>query len=222
MSRTRVTEALSLVAAACVALALVTGCGSTRATRTAALDSFTSPSTTSAAAGQVVNGVDQATLQKCIAADNGDCTKSVPGLAECMAKRLVCNLAASSESTVVPQGPAGPVDEARAIEVARSLANGPTAAQDRDGAPVGYLLTTYAYVQGSLHESVPSKVNLSNKVWAVTVHGAMYTDGSPATKPSLKNVYTAYIDQQTGIVSDLCVGCDSIPVSSVPPTSVPG
>lgn len=53
--------------------------------------------------------------------------------------------------------------------------------------------------------------NPDRKIWVVTVHGNTLTMGDPEHKPRLVHVYTVVVDAESGIVTDSCVGCATLP-----------
>jgi hypothetical protein len=53
-------------------------------------------------------------------------------------------------------------------------------------------------------------IHPERKVWVVTVHGDIETRGSLRSKPTVVHVYSLVIDAETGIVTDMCYGCEAV------------
>src|SRR5205823_111900 len=68
------------------------------------------PGRPSRRATAVVNGVNQAELHACLAQRTTDCAKTVSGLADCLAKRLICN----PEALKTPNDPLSHPNDPRA------------------------------------------------------------------------------------------------------------
>jgi hypothetical protein len=197
----------------------------------------------------VVNGVDQAALAKCISHwPPVDCETVVPGLAACMAQRLVCNQAAAAERTAT-FGPArpttdfgAPMTRAEAISAAvpspatkpeewctgagwKGLTNTNGNAFTNQADCVSSVVSggqryivaremRYSEFLALLDEQPDPDISLARIVWVVTVHSPIWTDGSPMSRPELKQTYTVAYDAASRQEIEACIGCAGLTAGS--------
>jgi len=157
--------------------------------------------------------VDQQALHTCSAQARGNCEQVVPGLAQCMATHAVRNQAALADRQQ-NFGPLWPTTSAteRMLEaeaIARALEVSPNATPQSP--VIARSMTLAAFAQLS-HGSVLEfgNVDLGRIVWVVTVHAALWTDGSPFASPRRMSAYTIVFDAAswTGILT--CIGCATL------------
>jgi hypothetical protein len=171
---------------------------------------FVFSGSSSAGSGPVVNGVDQTALQNCIAAGNGNCANTVPGLSACMASHLVCNQAAnekaeSARSSAIAAAGA-PMTESAAIADAVRGAKGGSASPS---AAVAQQMTMKDFEAAA--SVSPMGVAPTDLVWVVTVHADAVTDGGPAAAPTTVHQYTVVYDAASHEELMTCLG-DRCPV----------
>ena len=157
----------------------------------------------------VVNGVDQARLHKCLAQPGVDCTKTVPGLAECMAKRLVCNPDAMKTPYDPLSRPDDPqahlLSEQEAIALVRKFGANP---KDDPATHPAYAVRMKLGQWNALTPSPESPTfDSSRVVWVVTVHAPRRTDPEPGGGEVLKPLYSSLVDAQIGTEISGCFGC---------------
>ena len=80
-----------------------------------------------------------------------------------------------------------------------------------DGAPATAVVYSALLTRQQFEQLTPDGhnpgVHPDRKVWVVTVHAPMWTDGSPSMPPLLKPVYSVALDAETGQWTDACIGC---------------
>ena len=154
----------------------------------------------------VFNGVSQSALQKCMAANTGNCADSVPGLAKCMEARLHCNASVpdlSFKNSPAGQGAGNAVafTQVDAVELALSGAKNPADPANR--VAVKQLTIAELKDKGQLvNLDIPGNL----QTWVVTVHGKTSTFGSPAQPAQEGSMYTTIINAVTGAPIDNCIG----------------
>jgi hypothetical protein len=193
------------IAAAGVATAVVAGATDVPANVRAAQNPLNERETRA-----LVAAVDHAGLQRCIAANEGNCEDKVPGLRACLMARLQCNPPADDPKPEEGQAAASPaLDEASVISRARQLAIGDAQAQQRNPAkPAKMTYANYLALRGEGGTS--PTVPLSREIWVVTVHGPIETDAPAGAVEEVKSVYTVAFDPATNAGIEVCMGCDVV------------
>lgn len=157
--------------------------------------------------------VDQAALQACIAQRTVNCEQTVPGLAQCMAQRAICNEAAYAEQRA-QFGPLQPIRPGTGLmtreeAVNRSLLVSPAATAS---SPVFAEFMTLGDVakRMNLNPAEFGPIDLNRMMWLVTVDAPVMTMGSPHRQASLVPAYTVVYDaaSHTGILT--CYGCATL------------
>ena len=139
-----------------------------------------------------------------------NCESQVPGLAECMSQRLVCNQAAEA-ARKAPYGPLStpsgqPMTQSEATSRALMLSD-----LSKVTAIFVHEMSLNSFVtQFGRQPAEFGAVNLDRMVWIVTVHAPIYTDAAPFHPAYLKDVYTVIFDagSKTGI--EVCIGCATL------------
>jgi hypothetical protein len=169
----------------------------------------------------VLNGVNQAQLQHCIATTHGNCAVTVPGLSQCMAKKLRCDASSNvGQATPAPRAtqPAGQPSSGTVISQSKAVADAllyganmgghataatKMAAKEMDIQAANRLLGQQA--DPSLPNDYP--------VWVVSVVevvGNLYQlPGGPA-KTNTQPCYTVLLNGYTGQVMEVGMGADSL------------
>jgi len=167
----------------------------------------------------VLNGVNQAQLQHCMATTHGNCAVTVPGLSQCMAKKLRCDASSNvGQATPVPKAsqPADQPSSGTVISQSKAVADAfaygvnlgghataatKTAAKEMDIQAANHLLGQQA--DPSLPNDYP--------VWMVSVVetvGEIYQMwGSPQNN---RPYYTVVLNGYTGQVIESGIGADSL------------
>jgi hypothetical protein len=190
----------------------------------------------------IANGVDQAALAKCISQSPPvNCETVVPGLAECMAQELVCNQAADVQSKSTTDF-GTPMTRAEAISAAGPFStahldewckgDGWKVLADTNGSAFKNQADCISSVINSgrhyvvarqmqyreylaLVDELPSPfISLARIVWVVTVHSPVWTDGSPMSRPRLKQAYTVVYAAASRQVIEMCIGCATLSAES--------
>jgi hypothetical protein len=187
----------------------------------------------------IVNGVDQAALAKCISQRPPvNCESVVPGLAACMAEELVCNQSANETKPTTDSGT--PMTRAEAISAAVPFwmkdpgqlclgdgwkgltdTNGDAFAGEADcvssvangGGPhyVAAVQMQYGAYLALVAELPDPNISLARIVWVVTVEAPIWTDGSPMSRPRLLHAYTVVYDAALKHGIEMCIGCATLP-----------
>ena len=80
-----------------------------------------------------------------------------------------------------------------------------------DGAPATAVVYSALLTRQQFEQLTPDGhnpgIHPDRKVWVVTVHAPMWTDGSPSMAPVLMPVYSVGLDAETGQWTDGCIGC---------------
>jgi len=136
-----------------------------------------------------------------------------PQIHTCIAAREVCNPAA--EATFVASNPLAQPPSANPAYISRQAAEMRARAASRTALTAAAPAAVVAYsalMSRSAFESIypgskNATINPERKVWVITVHAPMATDGSPGQAPQIKDVYSFAIDAETGHWTDGCIGC---------------
>ena len=169
----------------------------------------------------VLNGVNQAQLQHCMATTHGNCAVTVPGLSQCMAKGLRCDASTNvGQATPAPKvtQPADQPSSGTVISQSKAVADAllyganmgghataatKMAAKEMDIQAANRLLGQQA--DPSLRNDYP--------VWVVSVVevvGNLYQlPGGPA-KTNTQPCYTVLLNGYTGQVMEVGMGADSL------------
>ncbi len=139
---------------------------------------------------------------------------TAPQMRACLAAhQRVCNPSAEATrvaNTQEAQPPsANPAYLSRTIAEARARAAAltPSSAAAPATVVVYSALMTRPDFDALTHESDNAAMNAQRKIWVVTVHAPMATDGSPSRAAEIKDVYSIALDAETGHWTDECIGC---------------
>jgi hypothetical protein len=151
------------------------------------------------------NGVSQSALQACIAAGEGNCEASVPGLQACMAAQQQCNRDAAQGLAAArakdADTAAGPLSQAEVESMALALSTDPSNASVESA-----VNETYAQLMAGGQGDIAPYEASTAMLWVVNVHGPMLTDGSPSSPPRQVDEYGAVYDQATHSPLETCIG----------------
>lgn len=174
----------------------------------------------------VVNGVDQQSLQACIAANTGNCETKVPGLQACMVAKLVCNAAAAPvpQETLSPLPVSAscsafdqntiPVADASKARMTFTEADAlATPYTSSPGPAVSTMVIPASVWAGLCGPHGEQSATASGDVWIATVNapltalGNIFSGPLPSIQPS--GPYSAIIDDQSGSVLVVCTASTS-------------
>lgn len=166
------------------------------------------------AAASTSTMVDQSALRSCLAASRANCESAVPGLSRCMESHSVCNEDAQRErvQNFTPlQPPSTSSTSAMTMEeaIARAKLYSPEASASSPTIAKETTLRGLAQMRGTSGSEFGG-VNLDRKVWVVTVHAPLATDGRPGHPPVVKVAYTVVFDEGSRAGLELCIGCATL------------
>ncbi|MFB6393547.1 RICIN domain-containing protein [Polymorphospora lycopeni] len=146
------------------------------------------------------NGVDQRALAACMATDAAQCIDTVPGLADCVHARKVCNVTSTSAATISGEG--RPVTSDKALELAHGTLGGRTTT-DTALAPAQVTTMTINDLSSRTGTSVPV-------AGTELVHVVTGTDTVPGlgSRPGTFDGYTLVYQASTGRLLYACLGDD--------------
>ncbi|WP_416901303.1 RICIN domain-containing protein [Micromonospora echinospora] len=137
------------------------------------------------------NGVDQRKLAACMATDPTSCLTTVPGLAQCVQARKICNVAGASSR---PEGT--PVTAEAAREHARRTVKDPTSDTQVNTLNTAAFQTRYGVA--------PTGIGTTEKLHVVTGRGTVQSLGAHPKRSY--SGYTMAYQAQTGRLLYACLG----------------
>jgi len=153
-------------------------------------------------------GLNDPTLQQALA------TESAAGERDDCSAQCLCNRAAEAARKGEKPEASPPEDNPAYFRREKAEAYARAGARTEwspDGAPATAVVYSALLTRQQFEQLTPDGhnpgVHPDRKVWVVTVHAPMWTDGSPSMPPLLKPVYSVALDAETGQWTDACIGC---------------